>query len=109
MEFRYAKVEVFVPASHLEDVKQALWSADAGHMGNYDHCLSYYPVTGCWRPLEGAQPYLGHLGETCEEPEMKVEATCPIDKLDAVIAAVKVAHPYEVPVINAVPLLGTGL
>jgi hypothetical protein len=109
MEFRFAKVEVFVPASHLEDVKQALWEADAGHIGNYDHCLSYYPVMGCWRPLEGAHPYLGHAGETSEEAEMKVEATCRVEQLDAVVAAVKAAHPYEEPVINAIPLLRTGL
>jgi hypothetical protein len=109
MEFRYAKVEVFVPASHLEEVKQALWSADAGHIGNYDHCLSYHPVTGCWRPLEGTHPYQGVQGETSEEPELKVEATCRIERLDSVISALRAAHPYEEPVINAIPLLRTGM
>lgn len=109
MECQFAKLEVFVPASHLDAVKQALWDADAGHIGNYDHCLSYFPVTGCWRPLEGTHPFLGQKGQTSEEAEFKVEATCRVSQLDAVIAAVREAHPYEEPVINAIPLLRTGM
>ena len=109
MEFQFVKLEVFVPASHLDAVKRALWDADAGHIGTYDRCLSYAPVTGTWRALEGASPFIGEVGETCEQAEYKVEATCPIERLDAVIAAVKAAHPYEEPVINAIPLLRTGL
>lgn len=109
MEFQYAKLEVFVPASHLEAIKHALWEAGVGHIGNYDHCLSYAPVTGCWRPLDGTHPFLGTQGETSEEPEYKVEATCPVEWLDTAIATVKAVHPYEEPVINAIPLIRVGI
>ena len=109
MEFEYCKLEVFVPKSHLEQVREALRSVDAGHIGNYDSCLSYSPVTGSWRPLEGTNPYLGETGELCEAPELKVEVTIRTADLTRTVAAVKAAHPYEEPVINALPLLSTGL
>lgn len=109
MEFEFCKLEVFVPASHLEQVREALRSVDAGHIGNYDSCLSYSPVTGCWRPLEGTDPYLGEQGELCEAPELKVEVTIRTADVEKTVAAVKAAHPYEEPVVNAIPLLATGL
>ena len=97
MEFSYCKLEIFVPESHLEQIRAALRSVDAGHIGNYDSCLSYHPVTGCWRPQEGTAP------------ELKVEVTCRAEQAEAAIAAVKAVHPYEEPVINAIPLWRTGL
>ena len=109
MEFSYCKLEIFVPESHLEQICAALRSVDAGHIGNYDSCLSYHPVTGCWRPLEGTHPWLGQAGELCTAPELKVEVTCRAEQAEAAIAAIKAAHPYEEPVINALPLLATGL
>ena len=63
MENTYCKLEIFIPETHLEALQRALQEVDAGHIGNYDCCLSYSPVTGCWRPLKGAAPYLGSVGE----------------------------------------------
>lgn len=109
MEFEYCKLEIFVPESHFRAVQSALQQADAGHIGKYDSCLAYSRVTGCWRPLEGCQPYHGREGQVSEEPEIKVEVTCRAAQADAVIAAVKRVHPYEEPVIQAIPLWRTGL
>lgn len=108
-EFSFCKLEIFVPESHLEPVRQALRQADAGHIGNYDSCLSYSQVTGCWRPLEGTNPYLGTEGQLCTASELKVEVTCKTERVKETVAAVKAAHPYEEPVINVIPLWGTGL
>ena len=108
-DFPYCKLEIFIPETHLPQLQEALRQADAGHIGRYDSCLSYGPVTGCWRPLPGTQPYAGTIGEISSEPELKVEVTCPTERVDAVIAAVKAAHPYEEPVICAIPLYRTGL
>ena len=108
-EFLFCKLEIFVPATHLSAVEEALWSVDAGHIGQYDHCLSYAPVTGCWRPQPGTAPYLGTEGVLSREPELKVEVTCPTHLVQAAVAAVKAAHPYEEPVINVIPLWRTGL
>ena len=51
--FPYCKLEIFIPSSHLEPLRRALQDVDAGHIGHYDSCLSYSPVTSCWRPLAG--------------------------------------------------------
>ena len=108
-DFPYCKLEIFIPKTHLPQLQEALRQADAGHIGRYDSCLSYSPVTGCWRPLPGTRPYAGTVGEISSEPELKVEVTCPTERVDAVITAVKSVHPYEEPVICAIPLYRTGL
>ena len=80
MDVTYCKLEIFIPESHLEILAEALRAMDAGHIGKYDGCFSYSPVTGCWRPLPGAEPYLGREGELSREPELKVEVTCRLDR-----------------------------
>ena len=103
------KLEIFLPETHLPALQTALREVDAGHIGRYDCCLSYSRVTSCWRPLEGTSPYLGRPGEVSTEPELKVEVTCPAERADLTVAAVKAVHPYEEPVINVIPLYRTGL
>ena len=95
--------------THLEAVAEALAQADAGHIGQYDRCLSFSPVTSRWRPLAGTHPYLGTPGQVSQEGELKVEVTCSTDQAPAAVAAVKAVHPYEEPVINVIPLLGVGI
>ena len=102
------KLEIFIPESHLRALQKALFDVDAGHIGNYDSCLAYSRVTGTWRPLEGTSPYIGKVGEVSEESELKVEVTCRMERLDETMAAIKQIHPYEEPVINAIPLIRTG-
>ena len=108
-DFPHCKLEIFIPETHLEPLRQALLSVDAGHIGNYDGCLSYSRVTGCWRPLAGTNPYTGTEGEFCSEPELKVEVTCRTERVEETLVAIKAVHPYEEPVINVIPLCRTGL
>ena len=108
-DFPFCKLEIFIPESHFPQLQRALQSVDAGHIGNYDCCLSYSRVTGCWRPLEGTNPYLGSLGEISSEPELKVEVTCRTAAVENTLRAIKAVHPYEEPVINVIPLYRTGL
>ena len=103
------KLEIFLPESHFESVRQALWSVDAGHIGQYDRCLSWSRVQSCWRPLEGADPYHGTPGELSQAEEIKIEVCCQAAQLAETLKAVKAAHPYEEPIINVLPLLATGL
>ena len=107
MENTYCKLEIFIPETHLGPLQRALREVDAGHIGNYDCCLSYSPVTGCWRPLEGTAPYRGSVGKISREPELKVEVAVSAERVDETIAAIKRVHPYEEPVINAIPLWRT--
>lgn len=105
----YIKLEIFIPETHLPQLQKALQEVDAGHIGNYDTCLSYSPVMGTWRPLPGTHPYIGEQGTVSCEPELKVEVTIRIEKLKETVAMIKSVHPYEEPVINAIPLVGIGL
>lgn len=103
------KLEIFLPESHFQAVRQALWSVDAGHIGNYDRCLSWSQVNSCWRPLEGTHPFDGEENVLSQTQELKIEVCCTAERLNETLAAVKAAHPYEEPVINVLPLYGTGL
>ena len=103
-EYAFLKLEIFIPETHLSALETALRSVDAGHIGRYDACLSYSRVTSTWRPLAG-----GEAGVVSREPELKVEVTIRSERLAETLRAVRAAHPYEEPVINALPLLATGL
>ena len=105
MDFDYYKLEIFIPETHFRVLQKALQEVDAGHIGNYDSCLSYSRVTGTWRPLEGTHPYIGSEGEISEEPEFKVEVTIKADALAETVEKIKQVHPYEEPVINIIPLI----
>ena len=109
MNESFVKLEIFIPETHLDALKTALMSVDAGHIGNYDACLSFSRVMSSWRPLPGASPYLGSEGRLSCEPELKVEVTIRAERMAETIRAIRAVHPYEEPVINAIPLVGTGL
>ena len=105
MENHLVKLETYIPETHLPALRKALQEADAGHIGNYDSCLAFSHVTGTWRALEGAQPYIGAPGEVSEAPEIKVEVTLRAAQVQDTVRAVRRMHPYEEPVINLIPLL----
>lgn len=107
--FTCCKLEIFIPETHLRALQKALQDVDAGHIGNYDSCMSYSPVTGCWRPLEGSSPFIGTCGSISAEPELKAEVTCRTERLKETLAAIRKVHPYEEPVINVIPLYMTGM
>lgn len=85
----------YVPEDHLEIVKAALFEAGAGRLGNYDQCCWQTKGTGQFRPLPGSDPHLGKQGTVERVDEWKVEMVCEESRIEAVIAALKRAHPYE--------------
>lgn len=91
------KLCVYIPESHLEPVKQALFAAGAGRIGDYDCCCWQVLGTGQFRPLEGSQPFIGQTGEVEQVAEYRVEMVCADELVDAVLAALRDAHPYEEP------------
>lgn len=103
------KLEIFIPETHFSKLRDALQRVDAGHIGNYDCCLSYSKVIGMWRPLAGTAPFIGKENEMSEEEELKVEVNVREDILDETLKAIKTVHPYEEPVINVIKLYRTGL
>ena len=98
------KLCFFVPATHLEEVKQAIFASGAGQLGNYDQCCWQTPGQGQFRPLSGSTPYLGkhHQQETVEE--FKVEMLCQDKWLTDAIKALRAAHPYEEPAFEYWPV-----
>jgi len=99
------KLEIFTPPEALSALQEALASIGAGQIGNYDHCLSFSRVQGTWRPLEGAEPYSGKIGQIHQAEELKLEVNCPVVLVQQALKAIRQAHPYEEPVINVIPLL----
>ena len=104
----YYKLEIFIPETHFAGLRKALQDVDAGHIGNYDSCLSYSRVISTWRPLAGTDPFIGKENEISDEEELKVEVTVTRERLEETIAAIKSVHPYEEPVINVIKLYRTG-
>jgi len=91
------KICYFVPETHLEVTKQALFEAGAGKIGDYDCCAWQILGQGQFRPLEGSQPFIGRQGEIKTEAEYKVELVCDENLVRTALTALKLAHPYEEP------------
>ena len=91
------KLAFFVPASHVEVVKAAVFAAGGGRIGDYDHCAWQTLGQGQFRPLDGSQPFLGQAGQVEVVEEWKVELVVADDLIAQVVAALKQSHPYETP------------
>jgi hypothetical protein len=98
------KVVVFVPAEHGDALRKAIGDAGAGRIGAYEHCTFTTRGIGRFRPLAGAHPAIGEVGKPEEVEEERIETVCAEDKLDAVLAAIRAAHPYEEPATDVYPL-----
>lgn len=98
------KIEVFIPETELQSLRNVLLEFDAGHIGNYKGCLSYSLVTGVWFSDKDSNPYVGTAGTWSQESELKVEFNVEDSLKDAIIQKIKEIHPYEEPVINAIHL-----
>ncbi len=91
------KLEYFVPLEHAEAVNRALFAAGAGRIGNYDSCCWMTDGQGQYRPLAGANPFQGSVGQIERAREAKVEMVVQDELRDGVKAALLDAHPYETP------------
>ncbi|MDK2777540.1 MAG: YqfO family protein [Pseudomonadota bacterium] len=91
------KLVFYVPADHLEPVKQAVFAAGAGQIGDYADCCWQVEGSGQFRPLAGSDPFIGRQGEIERVTEYRVELVCEDDLIRAAVAALKKAHPYEEP------------
>lgn len=91
------KLAFFVPASHVEVVKAAVFAAGGGRIGDYDHCAWQTLGQGQFRPLDGSQPFLGQTGQVEVVEEWKVELVVVDDLIAQAVAALKQSHPYETP------------
>ncbi|MEH6350838.1 YqfO family protein [Pseudomonas sp. 3JA] len=91
------KLCFFVPASHLDVVKSAVFAAGGGRIGDYDRCAWQVLGLGQFRPLDGSQPFIGEAGQVEQVEEWKVELVVAEELIRGVVDALKQSHPYETP------------
>jgi len=101
------KIITFVPTTHADMVRQALFDAGAVHIGNYDSCSYNLSGEGSFRGLQGTNPFVGEPMKLHFEPEIRIETICERYKLSQVIRALMDAHPYEEPAYDIYPLENT--
>jgi len=101
------KLVVFVPIEAAAKVSNAVFAAGAGAIGSYRNCGFGAEGTGTFLPLKGAKPAVGKKGKLEKVPEIRFETIVPAEKLDDCIAAMKKAHPYEIPAFDVFKLYDT--
>jgi dinuclear metal center YbgI/SA1388 family protein len=109
------KLVTFVPPDHAEKVRNAIFKAGGGHIGNYDQCSFNLEGTGSFRGSDQSKPFVGKIGEMHFEKEIRIETIFPNALRSGIIRALLAAHPYEEVAYdiylldNAYPRLGAGI
>ena len=96
--FGLQKLVTYVPASHFDEVRAAVFEAGAGHIGNYDSCGYSVEGKGTFRALNGACPFVGKHGILHTESELRFETVFPSHLNRQIVTALVNSHPYEEPV-----------
>lgn len=91
------KLVVFVPAQALENVREALFAAGAGRIGDYERCAWYTAGTGTFLAGEDAQPTVGEVGREQRVTDYRLEIVYPSELEAEIVQALRDAHPYEEP------------
>lgn len=112
---KLVKLVTFVPKESTEKVRQALAKVGVGegitdgpHSAEYSECFYEVEGTGMFRPLAGANPTIGGIGELTRVAETRLESILPEALADRAVKALKRAHPYEEPAYDLIPLNNRG-
>lgn len=89
------KLVTFVPSTHLENVRESLFNAGAGNIGNYDNCSFVLEGIGSFRGNENTNPFIGEKGKLSLEKETRLELIFESINESQIISALKQTHPYE--------------
>lgn len=109
------KLVVYVPRMDVEAVRQALFEAGAGSIGDYNECSFNTAGYGTFRPLDGANPAVGTVGVQERVEETKIEVIFPSNIERQVVVAMLASHPYEevayhiLSLDNTLPYVGSGV
>ncbi len=109
------KLYSFVPVNFVEQVRNAVFEAGGGCLGNYSECSFNSEGTGTFKPNVGANPFVGEINKRHSENEIRIEVIFPTHLENKILSALKVAHPYEevaydiVALKNSDPNIGSGL
>lgn len=108
------KLVVFVPTSHADRLRDAMFAAGAGQIGKYDECSFNLEGTGTFRPGPHAKPYSGETGTRSAEAEVRIEVIYHVPRETDILEAMRASHPYEevahdlYPLANAHQGIGSG-
>lgn len=94
-----------MPREALAAVREALFAAGAGRIGDYERCSWYAAGTGTFLAGTGTSPALGELGREERVSEIRLETVYPVEREAEVVAALRAAHPYEEPAFDLYPVL----
>ncbi len=89
------KLVVFVPLTHINEVREAICRAGAGFIGKYSDCTFRAQGIGTFKPGEDTDPFIGQIGQLEEVEEVRLETICPQHRLKGILDAMLEAHPYE--------------
>lgn len=103
------KLGVMVPEPDADTMRDALAAAGAGRIGDYDHASFTLAGQGRFRPLPGADPTIGAVGEIEHVAEVRIEVVFPRGRRDHVVRAMLAAHPYEEPAYDVLELADPGV
>jgi dinuclear metal center YbgI/SA1388 family protein len=98
------KVVVFTPRASRDAILSAAFAAGAGHIGAYEECSFTGSGVGTFFGTEGANPAVGRAGRRESVREARLELLAPAERIDAIMAAIRSAHPYEEPATDVYPL-----
>lgn len=98
------KLVAFVPVADAERVLDAVAAEGAGAVGDYERCAWRTTGEGTFRPLPGASPAVGSVGEVATVEEARLEVVLPRHRREAVVRALLAAHPYEEPAYDVLEL-----
>ena len=98
------KLVVFVPRDHASKVREAVFKAGAGHIGEYDNCSFNLEGEGSFRGSEDSDPFVGKRGAIHFEKEIRVETIFPGFLENRIIESMIRAHPYEEVAYDIYPL-----
>jgi hypothetical protein len=94
-----------VPEEALEAVRDAVFAAGAGRIGDYERSSWYSSGTGTFFGLETTSPTIGQKGHEERLPEIRFETVYPVEREVEVVRALRAAHPYEEPAFDLYPLV----
>ncbi|MFC5044482.1 Nif3-like dinuclear metal center hexameric protein [Aquimarina hainanensis] len=89
------KLTTFAPVAEAQHIRNKLFEAGAGSIGNYDHCSFSTEGKGTFRPSDKASPTIGKKGETHTETETQIQVTFPKHTQSRVLKALFTHHSYE--------------
>ena len=99
------KLVVFVPGEALDAVRDAVFAAGAGRIGDYERCSWYTEGTGTFFGADSTSPAIGEAGREERVRELRLETILPAERLEDVVGALRQAHPYEEPAFDVYALV----